>query len=144
MFRSGLCTSRRSRRGDLNGVAGWALQAARAGADTGAFRLQARAYPALHEGVALSCYERYEIGERPVAVGNYSVLSGHPAAGEVVSGSSAHYDITVSSAAGALTVAVNIQSVDGSEVLYVVKENFTPPAARSRMAESRMVSTTFT
>ena len=58
---------------------------------------------------------------------NYSVLAGRPAAGKVVSGASAHYQITMQAAGGPFTVAVNIQSVDGSEVLYAIEEGFTPP-----------------
>lgn len=61
---------------------------------------------------------------------SYSVLKGHPTAGKVVSGASAHYQITVDaldSAGQPFTVAVNIQSVDGSEVLYVIQSSFTPP-----------------
>jgi uncharacterized protein YukJ len=58
---------------------------------------------------------------------NYSVLAGRPTAGKVVSGSSAHYQITMQATGGPFTVAVNIQSVDGSEVLYAIEEEFTPP-----------------
>jgi uncharacterized protein YukJ len=58
---------------------------------------------------------------------NYSVLAGRPTAGRVVSGSSAHYQITMQATGGPFTVAVNIQSVDGSEVLYAIEEEFTPP-----------------
>jgi uncharacterized protein YukJ len=58
---------------------------------------------------------------------NYSVLVGDPTAGKVVTGSSTHYQITVQGMGGPFTVAVNIQSVDGSEVLYDIVENFTPP-----------------
>ena len=58
---------------------------------------------------------------------NYSVLAGRPTAGKVVSGASAHYQITMQAAGGPFTVAVNIQSVDGSEVLYAIEEGFTPP-----------------
>ncbi len=63
-------------------------------------------------------------------IANYSVLKGHPKAGKVVSGASAHYQITVDAldAAGVpFTVAVNIESVDGSEVLYAIEHGFTPP-----------------
>ena len=62
-------------------------------------------------------------------IAKYSVLKGRPTAGKVVSGSSAHYDITVQATSGTYTVAVNIQSVDGSEVLYAIQSNFTPPDA---------------
>ena len=58
---------------------------------------------------------------------HYSVLSGQPASGKVVTGSSTHYQITIQAGGGPFTVAVNIQSVDGSEVLYAIEENFTPP-----------------
>ncbi len=58
---------------------------------------------------------------------NYSVLAGRPMAGKVVSGSSTHYQITMQATGGPFTVAVNIQSVDGSEVLYAIEEDFTPP-----------------
>jgi uncharacterized protein YukJ len=58
---------------------------------------------------------------------NYSVLAGKPTAGKVVSGASAHYQITMQATGGPFTVAVNIQSVDGSEVLYAIEEGFTPP-----------------
>jgi uncharacterized protein YukJ len=58
---------------------------------------------------------------------NYSVLKGDPTAGQIVSGSSLHYQITVQAAGGPFTVAVNIQSVDRSEVLYVVDNGFVPP-----------------
>ena len=60
-------------------------------------------------------------------IANYSVLAGRPTAGKVVGGSSAHYQITMQATGGPFTVAVNIQSVDGSEVLYAILEGFTPP-----------------
>src|SRR5713101_2716648 len=60
-------------------------------------------------------------------IANYGVLVGDPVAGKVVTGSSAHYQITMQAAGGPFTVAVNIQSVDGSEVLYAIEEGFTPP-----------------
>jgi uncharacterized protein YukJ len=65
---------------------------------------------------------------------NYSLLKGQPTGGKVVSGSSAHYQITVNATAGPFTVAVNIQSVDGSEVLYAIEENFTPPVSLTKVA----------
>ena len=52
-----------------------------------------------------------------MAIANYSVLAGKPTAGKVVSGASAHYQITMQAGGGTYTAAVNIQSVDGSEVL---------------------------
>lgn len=57
---------------------------------------------------------------------NYSVLAGDPTSGKVVTGKSTHYQITMKAPGGPFTVAVNIQSVDGSEVLYVIKEDFVP------------------
>ncbi len=60
-------------------------------------------------------------------IANYSVLAGDPVSGKVVSGASAHYQITMNAKGGPFTVAVNIQSVDGSEVLYAIEEGFTPP-----------------
>jgi uncharacterized protein YukJ len=65
---------------------------------------------------------------------NYSVLAGRPTAGKVVGGSSTHYQITMQATGGPFTVAVNIQSVDGSEVLYAIEEAFTPPDVASLTA----------
>jgi uncharacterized protein YukJ len=67
-------------------------------------------------------------------IANYSVLAGRPTAGKVVSGASAHYQITMQASGGPFTVAVNIQSVDGSEVLYAIEEGFTPPDLAGLMA----------
>jgi uncharacterized protein YukJ len=58
---------------------------------------------------------------------NYSVLVGDPVSGKVVTGASTHYQITMQANGGPFTVAVNIQSVDGSDVLYAIEEGFTPP-----------------
>jgi uncharacterized protein YukJ len=60
-------------------------------------------------------------------IANYSVLVGDPVSGKVVTGSSTHYQITMQAKGGPFTVAVNIQSVDGSDVLYEIEEGFTPP-----------------
>ncbi len=60
-------------------------------------------------------------------VPNYSVLKGDPTSGKVVQGNSPHYQITVQAEGGPFTVAVNIESVDKSEVLYLVNQAFTPP-----------------
>ncbi len=65
---------------------------------------------------------------------NYSVLKGKPTAGKIVAGSSTHYQITVQAAGGPFTVAVNIQSTDGSEVLYDIDHTFTPPDPSSLAA----------
>ena len=67
-------------------------------------------------------------------IANYSVLAGRPTAGKVVSGASAHYQITMQAAGGPFTVAVNIRSVDGSEVLYAIEEGFTLPDLSGLMA----------
>ena len=65
-----------------------------------------------------------------MSIANYSVLKGVPTAGKVVTGASRHYQITVKGgAAGTFTVAVNIESVDKSEVLYAIEQSFTPPDA---------------
>ncbi|WP_158789450.1 YukJ family protein [Granulicella sp. L46] len=58
---------------------------------------------------------------------NYSVLRGLPTAGKVVSGTSTHYQITMEATGGPFTVAVNIESTDGSEVLYAIVDDFRPP-----------------
>ena len=60
-------------------------------------------------------------------IANYSVLKGRPTAGKVVTGASKHYQITVMGGSATFTVAVNIASVDGSEVLYAIEQGFTPP-----------------
>src|SRR6202453_4431975 len=65
---------------------------------------------------------------------NYSVLVGDPTAGKVVTGSSTHYQITMQAKGGPFTVAVNIQSVDGSDVLYAIEEGFTPPEEAGLLA----------
>ena len=65
---------------------------------------------------------------------NYSVLAGDPVAGKVVKGASAHYQITMNATGGPFTVAVNIQSGDGSEVLYAIEEGFTPPDEAALLA----------
>lgn len=60
-------------------------------------------------------------------VPSYSVLEGQPTAGKVVTGKSTHYQITVQAPGGPFTVAVNIQSSDGSEVRYAILNSFQPP-----------------
>jgi uncharacterized protein YukJ len=60
-------------------------------------------------------------------IASYSVLQGTPTAGKVVTGSSTHYQITMQATGGPFTVAVNIESTDGSEVLYAIVEDFQPP-----------------
>jgi uncharacterized protein YukJ len=65
---------------------------------------------------------------------NYSVLAGDPVSGKVVTGSSTHYQITMNAPGGPFTVAVNIQSVDGADVLYSIEEGFTPPDVAGLLA----------
>lgn len=67
-------------------------------------------------------------------IADYSVLAGVPFAGKVVTGASTHYQITMKAPGGPFTVAVNIQSVDGSEVLYAIEEGFTPPDEAALLA----------
>jgi uncharacterized protein YukJ len=58
----------------------------------------------------------------------YSVLKGDPISGKLVSGRSPHYQILLKLDAGTeATVAVNVQSDDGSEVLYAIRDGFVPP-----------------
>lgn len=59
---------------------------------------------------------------------NYSVLKGDPVSGKVVDGRSTHFQITTQTDSGIVTVAINIQSYDGSEVLYSVDHAFVPPS----------------
>lgn len=65
---------------------------------------------------------------------NYSALKGKPTSGKVVSGSGTHYQIDVQATGGPFTVAVNIESTDGSEVLYEIQQAFTPPDTAGLMA----------
>ena len=60
---------------------------------------------------------------------NYSVLKGRPTGGTVVKGKGTHYQIDVTATGGPFTVAVNIESFDGSEVLYLIEPGFIPPSA---------------
>ena len=72
---------------------------------------------------------------------NYSVLAGDPIAGKVVTGASTHYQITMNAPGRPFTVAVNIQSEDGSEVLYAIEEGFTPPDEGALLALSMGMTT---
>lgn len=65
---------------------------------------------------------------------NYSVLAGKPTSGQVVKGSGTHYQIMMKTPAAKFTVAVNIASVDGSDVLYAIEEGFTPPDEEALLA----------
>ena len=61
----------------------------------------------------------------------YSVLKGDPQSGQVSgpAGKPPHYLITVAANGSSYQVAVNIESSDDSQVLYLLNENFTPPDA---------------
>ena len=69
-------------------------------------------------------------------VNKYSVLVGIPQKGEVSGPQDKppHYLITMQAAGKSYQVAVNIESEDGSEVLYRVDEKFTPPDAAALTA----------
>lgn len=61
---------------------------------------------------------------------HYSVLRGQPTSGKVVtSKNGTHYQIAIEANGGPFTAAVNTESTDGSEVLYAILPNFTPPNA---------------
>lgn len=60
---------------------------------------------------------------------NYSVLKGDPTSGELVlnrGGGNPHYRIYIKAGDGAAQIDVNVESQDGSEVLYF-NNVFTPP-----------------
>ena len=63
-------------------------------------------------------------------VPNYSVLKGDPHPG-TVSGKNPHFRIPVNTISGMFTIDVNVESTDGSEVLYLINQDFTPPDAQS-------------
>lgn len=61
---------------------------------------------------------------------NYSVIKGHPTGGSVQfnrQGRNPHYVIDLQAGNERLQAAVNIESQDGSEVLYRIDDTFTPP-----------------
>jgi uncharacterized protein YukJ len=65
-----------------------------------------------------------------MALANYSVLKGDPQSGRVAfnrEGGNPHFQITLQAGGSTLEAAVNIQSDDGSEVLYLVDHGFMPP-----------------
>jgi uncharacterized protein YukJ len=65
-----------------------------------------------------------------MGIANYSVLKGDPQSGKVVfnrEGKNPHYQIALQAAGATFEAAVNIQSDDGSEVLYSVDHAFVPP-----------------
>lgn len=61
---------------------------------------------------------------------NYSLLKGDPVSGGVQfneAGKNPHYHIKLNAANRSFDIAINIQSEDGSEVLYTVDHAFVPP-----------------
>jgi uncharacterized protein YukJ len=74
-----------------------------------------------------------------MAIRNYAVLKGTPVDGRIFPPHSSrdqpHFHIHVKTASGEEhDIAVNIQSSDGSEVLYLVNENFSPANAPKLVA----------
>ena len=59
----------------------------------------------------------------------YSVLKGDPQSGGLSPDAHPHYLISVNAAGTTYQIAVNIESTDGSQVLYFINENYTPPDA---------------
>ena len=59
----------------------------------------------------------------------YSVLKGDPKSGSLSPGSQPHYLINVDAGGKTYQIAVNIESTDGSQVLYFINQNYTPPDA---------------
>jgi len=74
-----------------------------------------------------------------MAVPNYSLLKGDPQPG-TVSGKNPHFRIPVNTFSGMFTIDVNVESTDGSEVLYLINQNFTPPDAEALGALSTGVA----
>jgi uncharacterized protein YukJ len=61
---------------------------------------------------------------------HYSVLKGDPVSGQVQynkAGKNPHYHIKLKAGSKTFEIAINIQSDDGSEVLYTVDHAFVPP-----------------
>jgi uncharacterized protein YukJ len=67
-------------------------------------------------------------------VPKYGVLAGHVVERRLASGSSNHYEIHVQAAGEHFRIAVNVQSVDGSEVLYHVDDAFDHPVTTALVA----------
>ncbi len=64
---------------------------------------------------------------------NYSLLKGDPQPG-TVTGSNPHFRIPVVTGSGTSTIDVNVESFDGSEVLYAVLQDTAPPNAATLLA----------
>jgi len=69
---------------------------------------------------------------------NYSLVKGDPiSAGQVQfnrAGKNPHYHVRLKTDSGIFEVALNIQSEDGSEVLYAIDHAFVPPAKDALLA----------
>jgi uncharacterized protein YukJ/DNA-binding response OmpR family regulator len=70
---------------------------------------------------------------RPVPVTSYSLLKGDPQPG-TVTGANPHFRIPVNTGSATPTIDVNVESQDGSEVLYAVLQNTAPPNAATLLA----------
>jgi uncharacterized protein YukJ len=64
---------------------------------------------------------------------NYRIVKGDPQAGSV-KGFHPHFRIPVFTDGGATTIDVNVQSFDGSEVLFAIADDFTPPDPAALLA----------
>ncbi len=63
-----------------------------------------------------------------MGIPNYSVVKGDPAGMGSISGSNPHYRFALNIANGTqVQVDVNVQSTDGSDIRYLIVNNFTPP-----------------
>ncbi len=67
-------------------------------------------------------------------IANYSVLAGKPTAGKVVTGASAHYQITTQAKGGPFTVAVNISRWMGRRCCMRLKRGLRRPDLTGLMA----------
>jgi len=65
-----------------------------------------------------------------MGIPSYSVVKGDPAGMGSISGEDPHYRFSLNAGDGAqVQVDVNVQSTDGSEIRYLIVNNFTPPDA---------------
>ncbi len=63
-----------------------------------------------------------------MGIPNYSVVKGDPAGMGSISGSNPHYRFALNVGdSSQVQVDVNVQSTDGSEIRYLIVNNFTPP-----------------
>ena len=65
-----------------------------------------------------------------MGIPSYSVIKGDPAGMGSISGQNPHYRFNLNVADGtSVQVDVNVQSTDGSDIRYLIVNNFTPPDA---------------